>query len=142
MPAGRPRTVSLEPDEMISLGEEMIAFVQNKKNNIYHLSEWYTIEKMFTYNEWDTMSKRPEFVPYYEKALKIVAKRYINGDIAPAIANRFLRLYFKDMKDGEDRDADAEAERKAKALKGEVRAAEEEKQKVLKEVQRNRRTIK
>ena len=100
---GRPRTVSLPPDEMILLGEEMILWV--KLNNPFHLSEWYTIEKMFTYKQWDTMSKLPEFLPYYEKAIKMVARNYLNGNVNASIAQRFLRIYFKDVKDQEDEDA-------------------------------------
>lgn len=102
MTAGRPRTVSLSKEEMIALGQEMIQWVE--KNQPIHLSKWYSIHKMYTYNEWDAMTRIPEFLPYYEKALSIVKEKYIDGTIAPAIASRFLRRYFKDVKDQEDED--------------------------------------
>lgn len=98
----RPRTTSLEPDEMIALGEEMLDWV--KKNNPIHLSMWYSIEKMFTEKQWDAMQQMPEFLPYYEKALKIVGYNYITkgSDVEPAIKQRWQRVYFKDLKREED----------------------------------------
>ena len=44
--------------------------------------------------------------------------------------------------EGEDADADANELRKASALKGEARAIEQERQKVLSEVQRSKRVLK
>ena len=78
MPAGRPRTTSFSEDEMIELGIEMVDFVRKNKKTILHLSEWYTIEKGFTYNEWKTFIQKPEFLPYYEQALKIVGLKYVS----------------------------------------------------------------
>jgi hypothetical protein len=115
MAAGAPRTVSLPPEEMKKLGKEMIAWIE--ANNPFHLSEWYTIEKMFTYKQWKAMIQRPEFLPYYEKSLKMVGRRYLNGDVNSSIANRWQRVYFNDLKEQEDTDLDAQAERNAKANK-------------------------
>lgn len=102
MPAGRPRTVSLPKEEMIKLGKEMVKWV--KENDPLHLSEWYTIEKGYTYNEWKTMHVAPEFFPYYEQALKIVGRKYLdkNSNIRDGISHRWLRVYFKDFKEEED----------------------------------------
>lgn len=107
MPAGRPRTVSLPPEQMIELGEEMINFLIEDKDDILHLSEWYCIEKGYTDNEWDTMNKRPEFVPYYEKALKIIGKKYLSktSNVRDGISQRWQRVYFKDLKREEDETA-------------------------------------
>jgi hypothetical protein len=100
MAAGRPRTVSLPENKMIELGKEMVKWV--KTNQPLHLSEWYSIEKMYTYKQWDTFTQRSEFIPYYEQALSIIKKNYINGTVPPPIAQRFLRIYFKEIKDNED----------------------------------------
>lgn len=102
----RPRTICFPPDEMIKLGEEMISWIENNPD-ILHLSEWYTIHKMFTYNEWKTFIVKEEFFPYYEKALKMVGKKYLDktSNIRDSIANRFLRVYFKDAKESEDEQA-------------------------------------
>jgi len=102
MPAGRPRTVSLPPNEMILLGDEMIEWVS--KNDPVHLSEFYCILKGYTDSEWDTMHVAPEFFPYYERALKIIGIKYLKKDsnIDPGIKQRWQRVYFKDLKREED----------------------------------------
>lgn len=101
---GRPREVSFSEEEMVQLGEEMVEFVKDKKNNVLHLSEWYTIHKGFIYNEWKTFIQRKEFVPYYQIALKLVGKRYLDGTINPGVSHRWQRIYFGDLKEAEDQD--------------------------------------
>lgn len=102
---GAKRTVSLEPPEMIALGEEMIEWV--KKNDPLHLSQWYCIHKGFTDKQWDTMQQAPEFFPYYEKALKLVGLKYIQKDspIEPSLKQRWQRVYYKDLRKEEDETA-------------------------------------
>ena len=99
---GRFRTTSPEPEECILLGEEMIEWV--KLNNPSNLSAWYSIEKNITRKVWDAMIKTPEFRGYYEIAQSIIAQNYINCDsnIHPSIAQRFLRVYFPELKAEED----------------------------------------
>jgi len=140
----RPREFSFPPEKMIELGKEMIEYVKKNKNTILHLCEWYTIEKGFTYNEWKTFIQRAEFVPYYEQALRIVGLKYVDktSNVREGISQRWQRVYFGDLKEQEDRDADDQELRKAASLKGEARAIEQEKQKVLEEVQRNKRKLK
>lgn len=144
MPGGRPRTTSFSIDEMIALGEEMVAFVKKNKKTILHLSEWYTIEKGFIYREWKTFIQKEEFLPYYEQALKLIGIKYVDksSNVRDGISNRWQRVYFDDLREKEDIDADANELRKASSLKGEARALEQERQKVLEEVQRNKRTPK
>lgn len=105
MTAGAPRTVSFSEEEMIKLGQEMVKWVK-ENHSILHLSEWYTIEKMFTYNEWKTFIQRKEFVPYYEVALKIVGRKYLDKDsnVRDGISQRWQRTYFGDLKENEDQD--------------------------------------
>jgi len=112
MPAGRPREVSFSPEEMIKLGEEMVEWV--KKNKPIHLSVWYTQEKDFTDEQWDTFRKRKEFVHYYTKALKLVGYSYLDKDsqIDVRLKDRWQRVYFKDLREQEDEDAEKDAERK------------------------------
>jgi hypothetical protein len=143
MPAGRPRTVSFTEDEMIALGKEMVAFVKENQKTILHLSEWYTIEKGFIYNEWKTFIQREEFIPYYEQALKIVGLKYVSksSNVRDSISQRWQRIYFGDLREGEDADAEANELRKAAALRSEARAAEEEKQKVIDEINRTKRVL-
>jgi hypothetical protein len=139
MPAGAPRKVSFTPQEMIALGEEMIAWVQ--ENKPIHLSMWYTQHKDFTDEQWDTFRKKPEFIHYYTKALKLVGYAYLDKDsqVDVRLKDRWQRVYFKDLKEQENIDADQEAARKANALKSEAQAIEQERIKVLEEVQRNKK---
>ena len=144
MPPGAPRTVSPSTKDMIALGKEMVAWVKTNKKTILHLSEWYTIEKGYTYNQWKAFIQIQEFLPYYEQALKIVGLKYVdkNSNVRDKISDRWQRVYFADLKEQEDRDADDTELRKASALKSEARAIEQERQKVLDEVQRNKRQLK
>ncbi len=114
---GRPRDVSFSEEQMMDLGEEMVEWLKNHPKTL-HLSEWYTIEKGFIYNTWKTFIQRREFVPYYEIALKIVGKKYLdkNSNVNPGISQRWQRVYFKDLKDQEDQDADDTIERENKLI--------------------------
>jgi hypothetical protein len=144
MPSGAPRTVSFPDDEMIAMGKEMVEYVKKNKKTILHLSEWYTIEKGFTYNQWKSFLQIQVFLPYYEQALKIIGVKYVDksSNVRDSISQRWLRVYFGDIRESEDDDAKAAELRKAAALKGEARAAEEEKLKVLEEVNRKKRVPK
>lgn len=141
MAAGRPRTISFSEEQMIEMGKDMVDYVRKNKKTILHLCEWYTIEKGFTYNEWKTFIQKPEFLPYYEQALKIVGLKYVdkNSNVRDGISQRWQRVYFGDLKESEDKDADADSIRKASALKSEAKALEEERVKVIEEVQRHKR---
>jgi hypothetical protein len=137
----RPRVFAYSTAKMIELGQEMVEFVNENIEDILHLSEWYTIEKGYTYNEWKNFIQIAEFLPYYEQALKIIGRKYVNknSNVRDKISDRWQRIYFPDLREQEDKDADDNELRKATALKSEARAIEQEKQKVLKEVQRNKR---
>lgn len=114
---GVSRKTSFSPDEMILLGIEMVQWLKEHPETL-HLSEWYTIEKMFLYNEWKAFIQRPEFLPYYEVALKIVGKQYLdkNSDVRNGVAERWQRVYFKDIREQEDQDAQDKIDRESKSL--------------------------
>lgn len=105
MAGGRPRTASLPPKEMIELGKEMVAWV--KKNNPMHIKQFYSIHKKILFKDWDAMTQLPEFLPYYEQAMAQISLQYIDktSSIRDSIAHRFLRLYFREVRNQEDEDA-------------------------------------
>lgn len=115
MVAGCPRTTSFEPEEMIALGEEMIAWISINPD-ILHLSEWYTINKGFIYKEWKAFIQRPEFLPYYEKALKMVGRKYLDkeSNVREGASQRWQRVYFPDLREEEEATKDADSQRKQK----------------------------
>jgi hypothetical protein len=138
---GRDRTVSFSEEEMIILGEEMVEWV--KLHKPIHLSMWYTQHKDFTDKQWDTFRKCPEFFHYYTKALKLIGYSYLDKDsqVDVRLKDRWQRVYFKDLKESENEDAKFDADLKAAALKSETAAIEQEKNRVMEEVNRNRKTI-
>lgn len=115
MSGGKPRTVSLSPDEMVKLGEEMIQWVQ--ENQPVHLSQFYTIHKGYTEKEWNTMRQAPEFLQHYEKALKMIGIQYLlkDSNISDSIKHRWQRIYFGDLRQEEDDTKRSDAEIKKMA---------------------------
>lgn len=116
---GAPRTVSPPPEECILLGEELVKWATEpvpKNEKRLHLNQWWALVKKITKNEWDTLCERKEFIPYYEKAKVAISIRYIDGTINPSISQRFLRLYFSDLKQDEDEVADRKNKANAQAL--------------------------
>lgn len=105
MAGGRPRTVTPPPEEMILLGEEMVSWVE--LNNPLHLSEWWSIEKFIVGKVWRNMIEAPEFSPYYERALRIIGKQYLDktSNVREGVSQRWQRVYFKDLKEEEDETA-------------------------------------
>ncbi len=112
MAGGRPRTVSLSPTEMINLGIEMVEWIKKHPDTL-HLSEWYTIEKGYIYSEWETFIKKKEFVGYYEQALRLVGKKYLDktSNVREGISQRWQRVYFKDIRKQEDEDKQKDLDR-------------------------------
>ncbi len=140
---GRPRSAIPEKNELIELGKKLVEWASEKQKKGEALRarfcDWYTAEG-FIRKQWELFRDKPEFSWYYERARTLLAVRYIDGTVNQSIAHRYLRMYDPEVRDEEDKDADANELRKASALKSEARANEEERQKVLDEVQRNKRT--
>lgn len=116
-------------EELISYGTEMIDWCE--KNRPLHLSFWYTCEKWITYNHWKSMIQRPVFLPYYERAIRMVSENCLDGTINAGISHRFIRIYFRDVRDGEDKDLDDKVEREVKKRVKEIEAEYRLKSEVL-----------
>lgn len=100
---GRPRTVCPDDDELVVLGEELIKWCfEEPVAKKMHITQWWSGEKFIVSNVWDQMRKQVIFRHYYEFALRVLAIKYIDGTINPAIAQRFLRLYFGDLRANDD----------------------------------------
>lgn len=115
-PVGAPRSICPPPTDMIALGEEMIQWIS--ENKPLHLSQFYTIHKGYTYNQWKAFILKAEFHPYYEKALKMVGVQYLDKEsrIRDSISQRWQRVYFKDLKEEEDETAQFNANLKAQSI--------------------------
>lgn len=141
----RPRTHIPEKEELIELGKDLVSWAskQSKKGDPLRVRfcDWYT-DQGFIRRQWEGFKDLPEFAWYYEKARSLMAGRYIDGTVNQSIAHRYLRIYDPELRDSENVDADEEAARKADALKGQARADEEERQRVIDEIQRNKPELK
>lgn len=144
MPGGRPRTSIPEKEELIELGKDLLAWASEKKKGELRCRwcEWYACRHFFVRAQWKHMIEKEEFRPYYEAAQPYLAEKWIDGTINQSIAHRYLRIYDPELREEENKDLDDNELRKAAALKGEARAVEQEKLKVLEEVQRNKRKLK
>lgn len=142
---GRPRTIIPEKEELIELGKQLVEWASQKTKKgdpiRVRFCDWYTAQG-FIRKQWEAFRDLPEFSWYYEQARSLMATRYVDGTVNQSIAHRYLRMYDPELRDEENKDADDHELRKAAALKGEARAQEQERQKVLDEVQRNKRTLK
>lgn len=107
-PLARTRNSEISQQDLEALGKEMVEWVTKKKP--LHLSHWYTREKHIIYKDWKNLIQFKEFLPYYEKAISVVAENCLDGTIDKSIAQRFLRIYFKDIKDDENEKAKYEAD--------------------------------
>ena len=98
---GRP-PIDFSNEEVIKLGEELVKFLKDRlaeKDPVIHLTEWYSIVKDFTYNQWENLCDRKEFAPYYDSALDImVLSTQKNEKLATAYGSRFLGLYSKGLR--------------------------------------------
>lgn len=135
---GRPRTVCPDDEELIKLGEELVNWCNTEPtSNKLHITQWWSGEKFIRSNVWEMMIRKNDFGGYYEKALRILAIKYIDGTINATIAGRFLRLYFADLRASDDellklkaelaksQDQQADAENVIRKLAQVVKSAEE-----------------
>ena len=101
--SGRHRTTTPEDPELEELGQEMVAWATEKTREFRaHIKQWYSLEKGFTKKQFDLMIEKPIFQEYYEKAMAAIAIRYLDGTVNQSIAQRFLRLYFPDLREEEN----------------------------------------
>jgi hypothetical protein len=137
----RPRSIVPEKEELIRLGEDLLEWAAEKKKGELRCRwcEWYSRKHFFIREQWKKMIDKEEFRPYYEAAQAYLAEKWIDGTINQSIAHRYLRIYDPELREHEDSDADQNEVRKANALKSEAKAVEQERLKVLEEVQRNKR---
>lgn len=103
---GRPRTTTPEDDELEKLGSELVKWATEPCKDLrFHLKQWWCLEKGLLKKQWDLMCEKPIFQAYYERAQTALSRRYVDGSINASIANRFVRLYFPEVRKEEDEKA-------------------------------------
>lgn len=102
---GRPPRVGFSNEEIIVLGKELLDWCKRcdvDKTEVVHLSEWYSEIKEISYSYWRELGQRIEFAPYYERAMLWMGKRILkNKKLAQSYGNRFLGIYFKEIREME-----------------------------------------
>ena len=95
---GRPRTVSPSPEECIKLGEELLKWATERTGEFrFRFPQWYSIKKNIIRKDWKSLIQSPEFLPYYEKVQSIFADKCLTEYVKEGFANRYLRLYDRDL---------------------------------------------
>lgn len=139
----RPRTAVPEKEELIELGKDLVSWASEKKKGELRCRwcEWYAIRHFFIRIQWKLMIEKEEFKPYYENARAYLCNRWLDGTINSSIAHRYLRIYDPELRDAENEDADDNEARKARSLKTETAAIETEKQRILDEINRSKKSF-
>ncbi len=113
MTAGRPRTVSPEPEECIKLGEELLEWLTEPTEEFRVLfGQFWALKKRMLRKEWKKLIEIPEFRPYYEACQQILAVKCLDGTLKEGQGNRYLRLYDRDLIEAENEQAKIDADLK------------------------------
>lgn len=123
---GRP-PAHYTDEEAIALGEELLVWMQDQDNDpnsdIVHLSEWYSEVKGIDPRHYELMCRRECFRAYYEKARKWMGKRLMkNKTLHSSYGNRFLAVYFSELKQHEIEMATIKANTEAESKKEQMDA--------------------
>jgi len=117
----RPEPTTPPKDELIKLGEELVAWATEepeKPELRCRFAQWYSLKKGILHKEWDLMLQKPEFRGYYEIAQTALGNRFVDGSVKDSIGHRFMRRYCPEVRIQEDQDHTDKLERElAKKLK-------------------------
>ena len=90
-------------EELIELGEDILKWIQDTWNDdrIVHLSQYY-IPKGYCRSSWKNIIQRQAFLPYYEQVIEALGTKMLtNSKFPQSYGNRFLPVYFKDIRESE-----------------------------------------
>jgi hypothetical protein len=118
---GRPPNPGFADKDLIDLGEELLRWMKKVDDEdlpIWHLSEWWSQIKNIPSTQWDSITRRDCFIGYYNKAKYWMGVKMIsNKDFPQSYGNRFLRIYFADVRELERQDVDYEIQKKREESK-------------------------
>ncbi len=110
-PGGAPRTVSPPPEECIKLGEDLFLWLSEKtKEPRLLLGQWWCLKQKMLRSQWNALKQVKEFLPYYEAAQQFMALKCLDGTIKEGFAQRYLRLYDRELVEEENEKAKFDAE--------------------------------
>lgn len=111
---GRPRYVEpVSKEECDNLGKELVKWAtEPTEEKRTSLGFWYSLEKGILRRQWKALIQRPEFLPYYESAQLALARKLHNDELEKGMAQRYLRLFDRDLVEEENEQAKYDAELK------------------------------
>jgi hypothetical protein len=118
VPAGRPRIISLPPNETIKLGQELVIWATEKTSEIRtSFCFFYNLKKGITYKEWKELKQKQEFRPYYEKARAALAQKLHSQALEKGLSHRYIRMYDQEMAENENQDKQDDLDRELEQKK-------------------------
>jgi len=113
-PGGRPRYIEPKSkEECEKLGEELLLWAtEPTEEKRTSLGFWYSLEKGILRQDWKALIKREEFRPYYESAQLALARKLHNDELEKGMAQRYLRLFDRDLVEEENEQAKYDADLK------------------------------
>ena len=123
-PAGAPPKYHTD-EQVHQLGKELLEWLKDSNNDVWHLSDWYYGVKEMLYPEWEALRHRVEFLQYYKSAVQLMGTLMMKNTKMPtAYGSRFLNIYFAEVREIERQiafekiDHEAEVKAQAEANKG------------------------
>lgn len=116
-------------EELEALGKEMLQWIEDKEDDekIVHLSQFYIKVKDMCRSEWRSIRQRAAFLPYYEKALELLGCKMItNSKLPQSYGNRFLPVYFSDVRESEREIAKEKVQDEIDIKKAEMKSISDE----------------
>ena len=99
--SGRP-SIYYSDEEVHELGKELLEWLEQTNENVWHLSDWYYGVKKMLHPEWETLRQRKDFLRYYKIALERMGTFMMKNQKMPtAYGSRFLSLYFAEVRQHE-----------------------------------------
>lgn len=116
MVAGRPRTVSPDPEKCVELGKDLVNWATEPTEEWRCLlGQWWSLKQKMIRNDWNSLKQAPEFLPYYEQAQQALAVKAVNGTMEKSFGQRYIRLYDRELVDAENEKAKFDAALKKEA---------------------------
>lgn len=98
---GRPRKIPQSDDELEQIGIELIDWCHADPINNLTFALFHTQYGILR-KEWKCIIQIPVFLPFYEQARAILSINFLNGNVNPSIAHRYIRIYDRDVAEEED----------------------------------------
>lgn len=117
-------------EEVVLLGERFIQWMEDQdndpKSDVVHLSEWYSEVIGMAPSQYQNLTRRACFSFYHERACRWMGKRLMKSKhLQASYGNRFLAIYFGEIKEHEIEMATIKANSQAEQDKEKAESAKQ-----------------